>query len=196
LPGIPETANKKGMKIIYICQLLFFMESQTTSIGITETQMASFEKAVDFIRIIGIPVSFDTFTSDAFLPGLYMMNGTLIIDRQRLLYPGDILHEAGHIAVVPPSERQFLNADSISKRAQRDAEEMMAIAWSYAACLHLDIDTKFVFHDNGYKDGGSNIAENFKEGRYFGVPVLKWVGMCNNPEEQNGYPKMLRWLRE
>lgn len=78
----------------------------------------------------------------------------------------------------------------------REAEEMMAIAWSYAACVHLGIDAKFVFHDNGYKGGGSSIAENFKEGRYFGVPVLKWVGMCNNPEEENGYPKMIKWLRE
>jgi hypothetical protein len=172
------------------------MTGQKTSDGIFDMQMFYFEKAVEFIRSLGIPVYFDTITSHTFLPGISIWNGALTIDRKGLKYPGDILHEAGHISVVPAAERSLLNADSIAKREQREAEEMMAIAWSYAACVYLDIDATFVFHDNGYKDGGSNIAENFKEGRYFGVPVLRWVGMCNNPEEQNGYPKMTRWLRE
>lgn len=96
---------------------------------------------------------------------------------EKFKYPGDILHEAGHIAVVPPAERHLLNADTIATREQREAEEMMAIAWSYAACVHLDIDAGFVFHDNGYKGGGSSIAESFKQGHYFGVPMLQWVGM-------------------
>jgi hypothetical protein len=115
---------------------------------------------------------------------------------EKLKYPGDILHEAGHIAIVPAAERSSLTEESIAKRDMREAEEMMAIAWSYAACVHLDIDASFVFHDKGYKGGGHSIAENFKAGRYFGVPVLKWVGMCCNPEEENGYPKMIRWVRE
>lgn len=155
-----------------------------------------FEKAVDFLQRIGIPVHFRSFDGKEFLPGISISNGEIVVNRDSLKYPGDILHEAGHIAVVPASERSSLNAQSIADREMREAEEMMAIAWSYAACVHLGIDATFVFHDNGYKGGGSSIAENFREGRYFGVPVLKWVGMCNNPDEENGYPKMIKWLRE
>lgn len=160
-----------------------------------KTDEASFSRAVSFLNEIGIPVEYNTLLHKTFLPGVAIINGGLVIDSEKLKYPGDILHEAGHIAVVPAADRSLLGEESIEKRVMREAEEMMAIAWSYAACVHLGIDARFVFHDNGYKGGGGSIAENFMEGRYFGVPVLKWVGMCNNPEEENGYPKMIKWLR-
>ena len=161
-----------------------------------EAEEKMFQQAVSFLEEIGITVHFDIIESKTFLPGISIANGSIVVDKSKLKYPGDILHEAGHIAVVPAAERNTLSEDSIAKREMREAEEMMAIAWSYAACIHLGIDAKFVFHDNGYKGGGSSIADNFKEGRYFGVPVLKWVGMCNNQEEENGYPKMIKWLRD
>ncbi|HEX4877390.1 MAG TPA: hypothetical protein VFV31_12010 [Chitinophagaceae bacterium] len=161
-----------------------------------EAEEKMFQQAVSFLEEIGITVHFDIIESKTFLPGISIANGSIVVDKSKLKYPGDILHEAGHIAVVPAADRSTLSEDSIAKREMREAEEMMAIAWSYAACLHLGIDAKFVFHDNGYKGGGSSIADNFREGRYFGVPVLKWVGMCHNPEDENGYPKMIKWLRE
>lgn len=160
-----------------------------------------FDKAIRFLKEIGIPVHFLPIESDCFLPGLSIVNGEIIVDREKLKYPGDIIHEAGHIAVVPAAERMTLNAESIKKREHRDAEEMMVIAWSYAACVHLGIDAGFVFHDYGYKKGGSNIAENFKAGRYIGVPTLQWVGMTLEKKDESEpgkpvYPAMLQWLRE
>jgi len=171
--------------------------SQTPVSGLLpEAEEKMLQQAICFLQEIGIDVHFDTIESHSFLPGISISGGSILIDKSKLKFPGDILHEAGHIAVVPAVERPLLNEAGIANREMREAEEMMAIAWSYAACVHLDIDAGFVFHNNGYKGGGSSIAENFKEGRYFGVPVLKWVGMCNNPEEENGYPKMLKWLRD
>ncbi len=157
-------------------------------------------KAVAFLKEIGIAVDYGSIEGESFLPGVSIVNGSIIIDEEKFLYPGDILHEAGHIAVVPASERATLNEHDIAERPQREAEEMMAIAWSYAACVHLEIDAVFVFHDDGYKGGGSDLAENFKQGHYFGVPMLQWVSMAlekKNATEQNMpyYPQMLRWLR-
>lgn len=156
---------------------------------------------VPFVESTGIPVQYGTLEGECFLPGLSIENGSVIIDRERLLYPGDILHEAAHIAVVPTEERSTLNAQEIAARKDNAAEEMMAIAWSYAAAVHLRIDPKIIFHDNGYQGGGSNIAENFSEGRYFGVPMLQWAGLC--ADEKNAalmgvkpYPQMLSWLRK
>ena len=159
-----------------------------------------FDKTVEFLRTTGIPVHFRPITTECFLPGISIVNGEIEVDMEKLKYPGDILHEAGHIAVVPSTERSTLNEHSIAGREQREAEEMMAIAWSYAVCVHLNIDLAFVFHDNGYKGGGSNIAENFKQGNYFAVPMLQWVGMTNEKknEAEPGkpvYPAMLQWLR-
>ncbi len=160
----------------------------------------NFDKCVAFIQAIGIPILFKNIEKDCFLPGLSIENGCIIVDRQKLLYPGDILHEAGHIAVVPSNERQTLNEESIDNRKDNAAEEMMAIAWSFAACVHLQLDVYFVFHENGYKGGARHIADNFKQGNYFGVPMLQWVGMTferkNETEpEKPIYPEMLHWLR-
>lgn len=154
-----------------------------------------------FLEKIGIPFQFTELTKDSFLPGLSIENGSILIDKDRLKHPGDILHEAAHIAVVPGNERGTLNASEIAARKDNAAEEMMAIAWSYAAATHLAIDPRIVFHDDGYQGGGSSIAENFAEGKYFGVPMLEWAGMCmenkkNRQLTTNTYPHMLIWLRK
>lgn len=119
-----------------------------------------------------------------FLPGISIRNGSLVIDKEKLKYPGDILHEAGHLAVVPPQDRPVLNEYDIAIRPQRKEEEMMTIAWSYAVCVHLSKSSRFVFHGDGYKGVGDSLAENFENKQYFGVPMLKWEGMAL--EEKNG----------
>ena len=157
------------------------------------------EKCIIFLIEIGIKIKFEKLTEACFLPGLSIHNGAIIIDREALAYPGDILHEAGHIAVVSAAERPALTASAIEKREQREAEEMMAIAWSYAACIHLGLDPYVVFHDEGYKGGGSYIADNFNNKNYFGLPMLQWKGMA--ADEKNAlllnvapYPYMIKWL--
>ncbi|WP_295119556.1 hypothetical protein [uncultured Chitinophaga sp.] len=165
------------------------------------TDCTDFNTAVDFIRSVGIPITFTTLPEGTFLPGALIQNGELIIDAAKLLYPGDVLHEAGHIAVVPAAERANLHNDNIPQRLQREAEEMMAIAWSYAACMYLNIDPCFVFHENGYRGGGQELADNFNEGRYFGVPMLQVAGMSAEPHlsarlQLPAFPNMAKWLRD
>ena len=76
--------------------------SAETAIIISE-QTAFFQKAVDFIQSIGISVLFREIPEKSFLPGISIKAGEIIVDPEKLKYPGDILHEAGHIAVVPLS---------------------------------------------------------------------------------------------
>lgn len=164
-----------------------------------EEKMTIINKCIPFLHSIGIPTSFRTIEDGSFLPGLLIEEGGIVIDTEALLYPGDILHEAGHIAVVPAAERPLLNQEAIVNSFNRDAEEMMAIAWSYAACLHLDLDPLVVFHESGYKGGGSSLVENFKAGRFFGTASLQWCNMTVEPAyAKNGvapYPYMINWLR-
>ena len=158
------------------------------------------DKLTHFLNDIGITIVFRDIEEDCFLPGILITEGEMHIDKEKLLYVGDVLHEAGHIAIVPPSERHTLNDLSIGERPMHEAEEMMAIAWSFAVALHLEIDPHIVFHDHGYKGGGGFIADNFLEGRYFGVPMLQWTEMAwekfdpENPERPV-YPKMRKWMR-
>lgn len=159
------------------------------------------ERCLSFLIKIGIRIVEETLEESCFLPGLSIRNGVLILDREKLLYPGDILHEAGHIAVVPAVERNTLTAATIAARPMRQAEEMMTIAWSYAACIHLGLDPYVVFHDDGYQGGGSYIADNFNNKKYFGLPMLQWKGMAADEKKAAElqvpcYPNMLKWMHD
>ncbi|MBL6937079.1 MAG: hypothetical protein ISS15_01765 [Alphaproteobacteria bacterium] len=149
-----------------------------------------------FLRSIGIEVRGGTVTGDTTLPGIDIDHGALIVDEERLLYPGDLLHEAGHLAVAPPQTRAALVHDV----GKDGAEEMMAIAWSYAAALHLKIDPAIVFHEHGYRGGSQSILDAMpNEG--IGVPMLQWLGMTFDRKRAPDagvppFPHMVRWLRE
>jgi len=164
-------------------------------------EFASLEKCISFIKESGIEVSYTDKEEESFLPGISISGGSLVINLDALLYPGDLLHEAGHIAVVPAAERALLNAEAIAARPNNDAEEIGAIAWSYAAAVHLDLDLSFVFHKDGYKGGSANILESFADKRYIGLPLLQWMGLTldeKNAAEQHKspYPSMIKWLRD
>ncbi len=169
----------------------------------TATDTNVMEKMIDFVKSIGLPVHFAKLDEPTFLPGITLQNGGIVIDREKLLYPGDILHEAGHLAVMPPEIRANMNGDLNDGEENHDllvGGEMMAIAWSYAACLHLNIDPLIVFHENGYKGGGANLVDNFNNGNYIATATLQWAGLCNEPKriKEPGkiyYPQMLKWLR-
>lgn len=151
-------------------------------------------RLVDFVAEIGVEVRSAPLPDPTFLPGLDIRDGALVIDSERLAYPGDILHEAGHIAVSEPEAR------GAAALQPTDAEEMAAIAWSWAAAVHLDVAPEVLFHPHGYKGGSDALIEAFTGGRYFGVPLLQWFGLTLEPRQaaERGlppYPHMLRWLR-
>jgi hypothetical protein len=177
-------------------------ENEKGTIPLREENTAEYlQKCISFLQEIGIETCFEKLDESCFLPGLAIRNGTIIIDKEALSNPGDILHEAGHIAVVPAAERHMLTASVIQNREHREAEEMMAIAWSYAACVHLGLDPHLVFHDEGYKGGGSYIAGNFAAKNYFGLPMLQWKGMAAGEKyarELNvvPYPHMIKWVMD
>lgn len=153
------------------------------------------DRMIAFIRHAGIAVSAGEVPGDSFLPGLTVRDGGIVYDPARLAYPGDLLHEAGHIAVSDPAARPTLSAIS-----DDPGEEMAAIAWSYAAACAIGIDPAVVFHPHGYRGGATAIIDNFAAGRYFGVPMLEWFGMAADKADaaltgEARYPAMRRWLR-
>lgn len=152
-------------------------------------------KIIAFLEEIGIKVIRTEIHEETFLPGIKAEEAKLLIDESRMLYPGDMLHEAGHLAVIPPERREKAKGNMGKDRG----EEMMAIAWSYAAMIHLELEPEIVFHEDGYRGGSKSILENFSQGRYFGVPVLQWLGLTIEPRhaKENGekpFPHMIKWL--
>jgi len=129
-----------------------------------------------------------------------MENGSLVIDLDKLLYPGDILHEAGHLATMTPAVRETMS-DNLENNDLHKGGEIMALGWSYAACLHLKLDPHIVFHADGYRGTSEGIISTFADGTAIGLPLLQWAGLTydeRRAKELNvlPYPNMIRWTRE
>lgn len=155
------------------------------------------KRMADFLSEIGLEVIARSFVDETTLPGIKVENGKLVVDESKLSYPGDLLHAAGHLAIKTNSERENVNINCRND----PAEEMMTLAWSYAALIHIDIPPEIVFHEWGYKGQSKQIIDGFQKGYYIGLPMLQFVGMAADTQHAPAlgvepFPKMIRWLRD
>lgn len=146
----------------------------------------AFNTILDFLGSLGLAPEIVCLEEATFLPGIKIVEGRLTFDPDRLMHPGDLLHEAGHIAVVPSEERPGLTGNI----DRGPGDEMAAIAWSWAALTHLGLAPEVVFHEDGYHGASPSIIVAFRRGGSLGVPLLQWMGLTT------AFPKMERWLRE
>lgn len=152
-----------------------------------------------FLSQIGIETREQPIDKPTFLPGLFIQNGILLIDPEQLLYPGDILHEAGHIAVSLPDDRLQMSGNITENRPDKAGEEMAVLLWTYAACLYLQLDPRMVFHPAGYHGQSDWLVAQFTAGNYIGLPLLVWMGLALPPASKgdvSGFPQMTKWLRD
>ena len=151
---------------------------------------------IPFLERIGIPVAIEPVPEGSLLPGATVRGGTLVFDPDTLEWPGDLLHEAGHIAVSDPATRA-----TQTEVSPDPGEELAAMAWSYAAAIDLGIDPAHVFHAGGYQGGGENYLQSYANGgNGIGVPMLQYFGMSAEPHQAAAlgrapFPAMVRWLR-
>jgi hypothetical protein len=139
-----------------------------------------------FLAKVGIEVRVAPVSGSIFLPGLTLVEGSIVIDPTIACFPGDVLHEAGHLAVVPAETRAAMSA------VENDGgDEMAAIAWSVAACRDCGLPLEVLFHPAGYKGDWANMVASWNSGQPFGVPLLAWYGMTS----AETFPAMTRWLR-
>ena len=150
------------------------------------------EYIVNFLKEIGINVIEEVLNDSCVLPGLKIQENSIRLDRQRLKYVGDILHEAGHLAVTPKDQRILIGTENIDSTWPSDGDEIAAILWSYAASCHLNLDLEIVFHPDGYKNESVWLIEQFNNKNYVGLPLLEWMSLCNKEE----FPIMKMWLRQ
>ena len=140
-----------------------------------------------FLDEVGVAVRAGAIPETTFLPGIHIERGCVVVEEARLSYPGDLLHEAGHVAVMTAERRAALEGFA----GDDGGEEMAAIAWSWAAARKMGLAPEVVFHEAGYRGGSRSLIENFGSGHYIGVPLLRWMGLTDE-----GYPEMIRWVRE
>ncbi|NCT83088.1 MAG: hypothetical protein GXC94_08105 [Comamonadaceae bacterium] len=150
---------------------------------------------LDFLTGIGLDVREGEVPADSFLPGLRLVAGTLVVDRAALRWPGDLLHEAGHVATTPAALRATLDdrlADDPTVAHRGEAE---ASAWAWAALTRLGLPAELLFHAGGYHGHAAGLALTYAMGVYPGAAGLASAGMTRLGGA-DGYPRMLRWLRD
>lgn len=150
---------------------------------------------IDWLKQIGLTVRIAPLAG-TFLPGVTMEPGGLVVDADGLLYPGDLLHEAGHLATMLPEQRAITGPDAGSDMG----DEIAAQTWSYAAAVQLGLAPEIVFHAAGYRGSARKLIEVYGE-RKAGVPLLQWMGMTFDLRRAKEagiepYPHMVKWLRQ
>jgi hypothetical protein len=156
------------------------------------------EEIVAFLERIGIPAPVTDLPDPeaCFLPGVRLDAGRVLHDPARLRWPGDLLHEAGHLAVLEPALRPRLSGGAELEGVDMLALESAAMSWSYAAALHIGIDPAAVFHAGGYRGRGPQLLAQLRLGVAPGLHVLERGGMTSRLAGSDGiaFPQMRAWL--
>lgn len=158
-------------------------------------------RVLHFLKEIGIQIIEKKLDRSTFLPGLSLGHNCIYVDFDKLKYPGDLLHEAGHLAVTDGETRIKIDTGITNGEWPTQGEEIAAILWSYAALTYLNLDPSFVFHSNGYKGNSEWFISNFSNGNYIGLPFLEWAGLALNEkraqlENKEAFPVMQKWIRD
>ena len=158
------------------------------------------EPIVDFLRGIGIGVEYGEGAHNGFLPGVNIHAGVIHVDPDTLVGSGDVLHEAGHIIVVPRRHWPRLGTDLqasietlLAEETSPDGSpdpllaraahygEFMAQAWSYAVAAHLGVSPGCIFFPGAHKcvdyEGIHPMQAWIERGTHHGPVVLAQAGM-------------------
>ena len=156
-----------------------------------------------------------------FLDGVRIVNGALHVSPDARV--SDVLHEAGHLAILPrryrhlanddlddlvremfeTAEREGLESESPLYRALLQCSDTEATAWAWAFGRHLGLAPETIIEDHQYPDedgngSGAEVRLQVSMGMYLGVNGLAHAGFCstNRLGRRPQYPKLAFWTQE
>lgn len=153
-----------------------------------KTSLRFVSRARDFLKKIGMPIevvpSYIPDPADTFFKGVWIANGKLHFCPARVQV-GELLHEAGHMALMPKSQW----GDLPTGRWKDDSlypplggfkylGDAAVEAWDYAAALAADIPELCVFV-NGFNGNGLVVWELFDRRKHPGFTLLRFLGMSS-----------------
>lgn len=183
------------------------------------------EEVVSFLERIGLRVErVEAAQVEAsFLPSVLVSEGGLKVCMEEA-FPGDILHEAAHLAVIPASFRPYANGDLREvenkmaqylednpeamlsypedplARAVLQAAEAEATAWQYAAAQEIGLPLRWVFPVGSYDGDRVELLRGLRNNAYLGINGLRaagWTQVRASPYQPDVpvYPKLKFWLQ-
>lgn len=169
------------------------------------------ERVIDFLNSIGIVVKKGTVPKKSFLPCLLIQDGEIFYEENFNI--SDMLHEAGHLALVPGEYRKFCTGDmgkavrilwtiiekvegkiapdSLIYRQLLQCGDPEATAWAFAAGVKNNIPPEIIILDRQYGGSGSSIRECLKHKCYLGINGLRAAGFIDSVKD---YPKLKYWM--
>ncbi len=117
----------------------------------------------------------------------------ILVDPERLAYPGDLLHEAGHVALERPSARACLSQEVLARRPPAQSEELGVLLWTSLAAKEIGLPSDVVFHAGGYRGESAWIAQQLESPAPIGLPLLVWMGVAER--DATGTVRVRSWLR-
>jgi hypothetical protein len=182
--------------------------------------MRNLAKVSAFLNDIGLPTIEDDHVDDGQITGIRIVQGVLHYDARALA--ADLLHEAGHLAIVPTRFRSWLDddvsigvckmvqcamdeqwePDSPQYRAVIQTGDTEATAWAWAAGEHLGLLPHEIINTRDPKayDGDAvGVIIMMQMRAYLGIHGLQHAGFCRAKHWGFStlpvYPKLAFWLQ-
>jgi len=173
---------------------------------------------INFLREIGLNIEAkpipDKILPFCFLEGILSSNGLIWVD-PKIAHAGNLLHEAGHFAVLPRRFRPFGATTTFSslerlleKAAENDinpteqemwilmhCDDLAAQGWSFAAAAHLGIPTYLPF-ELGFDGIGLEIHEAIVASIGLKIGCQQSVALfyAKMLESKQAFPNLKYWL--
>lgn len=185
------------------------------------TRKAMLAKVVAWLEEIGLPVErAEVGAPGTFIHGIEIKNGGLRVADDA--FPGDVLHEAGHLCLLPSQFRsladgsltaalkalmQYLREnpeglfsypeDPLCRTALQYSDPEVT-AWQYAAALHLELPEDWIFPQGSYlPEGHESILQRLKSNAYAGINGLQamgWTALSSFSPARPKYPLLNKWV--
>ncbi|MBU2767240.1 hypothetical protein HAP94_13925 [Acidithiobacillus ferrivorans] len=150
-----------------------------------------------------------------FLPHVCIDQGTIQATREVLL--GDLLHEAGHLAVMPARFRPLMSGNlyrslrEISAQLEDaapdnpdllgfiNADDQAATAWSWAVGIHLGMDPLCIIESAAFGGEGDDIRLLLSVNQHYGIHALQASEFCAvrkiSAAGRPVFPHLAFWLK-
>lgn len=174
------------------------------------------ESVMVFLREIGLTVTV-TPGAKGFIDDVAMLNGGLLVDPKARA--SGLLHEAGHLAIVPTQFRHYISGDMSSgmrrifaelelmalepdsrlSRAMIQASDPEATAWAWSAGKAIGIPDDLIIQDGDYGGEEAFLRLALSANSYLGINGLAHADFCltrtNRYRNIPVYPELAFWLQ-
>ncbi len=143
-------------------------------------------KAIAFLKKIKIPLRESPPTErkppETFFPWCWIENSTLVY-RKNSVDVGQLLHEAGHLALMPPKNRALASPNKLPPGPI--AGDLAVEAWDYYAAKAADIFPMLIFAKN-FDNKGLQVYTQLENRNHIGIFMLEAIGFLEGD-------RMVRW---